>query len=317
MRAAARESLDGLAFGEWLRAHGQPERAIRSFWDFMLVPTLNARADQVSTAAALFVLQEGFLKSPTAAALGVPAVGLSALHVDPAVAYLAARGGTVRTGYGVTGLRLEEGRVAGIVSGGEYEPFDAVVCAVGHRQVAGLLPERLAATAPFAELAAIPVAPIVNVHVWFDQPVMALPFAAFVEGDLQWVFNRSRLEGKQADEQHLVVSLSAADRWMAFDKGELERHFVAALARALPAARGARVRRCVVIKEPEATFVPAPGIRRPGARTPLANLYLAGAYTATGWPATMESAVRSGLAAARALHSDSCRPGPVEATPWR
>ncbi|MGY5137769.1 FAD-dependent oxidoreductase, partial [Streptomyces nigrescens] len=29
------------------------------------------------------------------------------------------------------------------------------------------------------------------------------------------------------------------------------------------------------------------------------GLFLAGAWTATGWPATMESAVRSGTAAAR------------------
>ncbi|MXW23823.1 MAG: phytoene dehydrogenase, partial [Chloroflexi bacterium] len=59
------------------------------------------------------------------------------------------------------------------------------------------------------------------------------------------------------------------------------------------------------VKEPEATFVPAPGLRRPGPRTPLANLYLAGAYTDTGWPATMESAVRSGLAAAAAVEESS------------
>ena len=56
-----------------------------------------------------------------------------------------------------------------------------------------------------------------------------------------------------------------------------------------------------MVKEPEATFLPAPALRRPGARTPLANLFLAGAYTDTGWPATMESAVRSGFAAANAV----------------
>ena len=52
-----------------------------------------------------------------------------------------------------------------------------------------------------------------------------------------------------------------------------------------------------------AEFVPAPGLSRPGARTPLRNFFLAGSYTDTGWPATMESAVRSGLAAARAVEA--------------
>ncbi|MCC6382412.1 MAG: FAD-dependent oxidoreductase [Dehalococcoidia bacterium] len=317
MPAAARDTLDGVAFGEWLRLHGQSESSIRALWDLVLVPTLNARADEVSAAAALFVLQEGFLKSAESGALGIPTVGLSALHVEPALAYVAARGGGVRLGCTVTRLQAEGEKVSSVVSSGGAEPFDAVVCAVPHRQVAALLPEQVAGASPFAELATIPAAPIVNVHVWFDRSVTALPFAAFAEGDLQWLFNRSRLEGRQGDGQHVVVSLSAAERWMALDKGALERHFVAALRTAFPEARQAQVRRCVVLKEPEATFVPAPGIRRPGARTPLANLYLAGAYTATGWPATMESAVRSGLAAARTLHSDSCRRAPAEATSGR
>ncbi|MXX18136.1 MAG: hypothetical protein F4Z48_01425, partial [Dehalococcoidia bacterium] len=40
-------------------------------------------------------------------------------------------------------------------------------------------------------------------------------------------------------------------------------------------------------------------------RTPLPNFFLAGSYTDTGWPATMESAVRSGLAAAAAVEASS------------
>jgi uncharacterized protein with NAD-binding domain and iron-sulfur cluster len=59
----------------------------------------------------------------------------------------------------------------------------------------------------------------------------------------------------------------------------------------------------VLIKEPEATFLPAPGLERPPNETPLRDLVLAGAYTDTGWPATMESAVRSGITAARSLLS--------------
>ena len=58
-----------------------------------------------------------------------------------------------------------------------------------------------------------------------------------------------------------------------------------------------------MVKESEATFRPKPGMNahRVRPRTPITNLVLAGAWTATGWPATMESAVRSGHAAAQAL----------------
>ena len=58
-----------------------------------------------------------------------------------------------------------------------------------------------------------------------------------------------------------------------------------------------------VVKESEATFRPLPGMNahRVRPRTSIRNLVLAGAWTATGWPATMESAVRSGRAAAQEL----------------
>jgi uncharacterized protein with NAD-binding domain and iron-sulfur cluster len=58
-----------------------------------------------------------------------------------------------------------------------------------------------------------------------------------------------------------------------------------------------------VTREHAATFRASPGsaARRPAASTSLRGLALAGAWTDTGWPATLEGAVRSGHAAARAV----------------
>jgi len=122
-------------------------------------------------------------------------------------------------------------------------------------------------------------------------------FAAFTGCDLQWVFR----PGDAAPDEHLVISLSAAQRYMPLTKSALVDLLLPQLRRALPAAATRRVLHAAAIKEPEATFVPAAGLRRPGAETPLDNFFLAGAYTNTGWPATMESAVRSGNAAAAAV----------------
>jgi uncharacterized protein with NAD-binding domain and iron-sulfur cluster len=54
-----------------------------------------------------------------------------------------------------------------------------------------------------------------------------------------------------------------------------------------------------VLTEKRATFACTPGLARPGNATPLPGLVLAGDYTAGDYPATLESAVRSGVAAAR------------------
>jgi len=304
MSAATRESLANVSFGEWLRGRGQSAEAIREFWDFTLVPTLNCRSDDASTAAALFVLQEGFLASSTSAAVGLSAVGLSELHVRPAVEFITKRTGTVLTGAAVSAVTEADGRATGVaLADGTVEPFEAVVLAVPHTEVAGLLPAALAGQAPFESLAALPTAPIINLHLWYDRPVAPWAFAAFAGSELQWVFNRSRLDRvPQSGRAHLVVSLSAAGPYMTLSRAELKEHFVPLVERALPATRAAQLIHFTAIKEPAATFVPAPGLVRPGPTTPLPNLVLAGAYTATGWPATMESAVRSGLNAARALH---------------
>ena len=58
-----------------------------------------------------------------------------------------------------------------------------------------------------------------------------------------------------------------------------------------------------VSREPAATFAARPGTAslRAGPSTNRPNVVRAGAWTDTGWPATMESAVRSGQRAARAL----------------
>ncbi len=53
-----------------------------------------------------------------------------------------------------------------------------------------------------------------------------------------------------------------------------------------------------VSREPYATIALRPGVVRPGPETKRPGVVRAGAWTDTGWPATMESAVRSGRAAA-------------------
>jgi len=77
----------------------------------------------------------------------------------------------------------------------------------------------------------------------------------------------------------------------------------AALRRYFPAMAGASVVRSLVLREAEATFASDPESEalRPATRTPVRGLLLAGDWTATGLPATIEGAVRSGLAAARAV----------------
>ena len=302
-----RGRLERITFEQWLRERKQSTDTIREFWDFLVIPTLNCRAGEAGAGQAIFVLEEGFQKDPRAAALAVPATGLSKLHVEPAIRAIEERGGTVSMRTAVECIRVEEGRVAALALGGdECRTYDAYVGALAPWRLLPLLPEDLRAARPFVDLARFEPAPILNLHLWFDRPVADFHFAAFIRSEVQWVFNRSRLGGEdESARQHLVLSISAPGDLFALTQEQVCERVLPQLQRALPGAREAALVRYRVTKEPEATFLPAPGLARPGPRTPLPNLFLAGSYTDTGWPATMESAVRSGLAAATAVEARS------------
>ncbi len=287
------DRLDEMTFGDWLRDHGQTDRAIECFWDLIVLPTCNDRSDRVSAAIGAFVYREGILRSRTASAIGWSRVGLTTLVDGPFRAFMARHGGEVRTGEGV--VRATSDHVE--LTSGETLAAEGVVLA--------LPPDRAAAVAPAAVSdPGLGTSPIVNVHAWFDRPLMRGPFAAILDGVSQWVFNRSAMgvtEGAGDRRHHAVVSISGAHDEVKRTKEDLVREVVGELRAVLPLARHAELIDATCIKEPDATFGVGPGqaARRPGAASREPGITLAGTWTDTGWPATMESAVRSGVMAAR------------------
>ncbi len=128
------------------------------------------------------------------------------------------------------------------------------------------------------------------------------------DSQLEWVFDKGRLHGRDGAPQHLSFIVSAAYRSAERPKAELVALAEEALRRYFPAMSGATVTRSLVLREAEATFASDPGAEelRPGNATPVPGLFLAGDWTDTGLPATIEGAVRSGNAAARLV--DAFRP---------
>ncbi|MFY1670992.1 hydroxysqualene dehydroxylase HpnE [Plantactinospora sp. WMMB334] len=309
-------AADRVSFGAWLAAHGQDAPTVARLWELICVAALNAPPERASLALAARVFRTGLLDRADAADIGRPTAPLAELHGAPATALLRQRGATVRTGVRVQAISPEGGRFQ--VSGDGVElTADGVVLAVPHPQAARLVPAQAAPDR--ARWARLGAAPIVNVHVHYEQRVTELEFAAGLDTPVQWVFDRTPAGGSG---QYLVVSISAAEQVLSVRANELVRTYLAALAELFPAARRARVRDAFVTREPRATFRQEPGSRtaRPPARTRTPGLALAGAWTDTGWPDTMEGAVRSGQRAADVvlahLGSTSNPPPGTGTTEW-
>jgi monoamine oxidase len=266
---------------------------VETLWDLIGVATLNATAERASLALAATVFQLGLLDRADAADIGWARVPLQQLHGDAALSALAAAGVEVRTGVRLGTLDQLGGMDA-----------DAVILAVPPEQAERLLPSG-AVDLPTGWVEGLSSAPIINLHLVYDRPVLDEPFTAAVDSPLQWVFDRTAHSGLR-EGQYVAVSLSAAQDYVDRPVAELRARFLPHVEALLPRARGARLRDFFVTRERHATFDPTPGTARfrPAARTRRRGLYLAGAWTATGWPATMEGAVRSGEAAAQAVLED-------------
>jgi len=302
-RGAAREALDPVPLGAWLAARGVSDRAVARFWEPIVRPALNVPAIEANTPLTALFLDEAVWRGAGGGALWLPAVGLSDAVGRPAGLALARAGVDLRLDARVARIAIEGGRVRGVELGaGPAIDAEHVLAAVPRRSLTEIAPSESLPEAARRELGA---SAIVNVYLWYDRPVADLAFAGTLDPDLQWIFDRERLLGREAAGGHcLGVSLSAADAVAGEAKDAIAARADEAVARLFPARRAARLLRHAVVKELRATFRAGPGLlgRRPAPGAAAARgLWLAGDWTDTGWPATMEGAVRSGEAAADAI----------------
>ncbi|MEK7814934.1 MAG: hydroxysqualene dehydroxylase HpnE, partial [Chloroflexota bacterium] len=186
--------LEEISFYQWLKQHGQTEAAIAKLWDLVIVPSLNDHAREVSASMGLMIFQEGLLRARHSADVGYAAEGLSPAIGEPARRHLEAAGVQVRLGSPVQRILIDEERVIGVVAAsGETITGQLYVSALPPQGLWQALPEPVQGLPFFAGLQRLETSPIVNVHLWYDRPVMEDDFCAFVDSPLQWVFNKSAI----------------------------------------------------------------------------------------------------------------------------
>jgi len=261
-------------------------RAIfRRLWSPLAVAALNTEPEQASARLMGTIFAETFGRGGGALHPIFPREGLSESLVDPALAMIRGKGGELRFGQRLRGLRCEDARVATLDFGrGEIalEPEEAVVLAVTAPVANDLIPG-LGAPDVFRA--------IINAHFKVESlPGEAHSFLGLIGGTAEWIFLKPGV---------ISTTTSAADRWIDREAEDLAQAIwkdVAAAYRLDPK----RLPPWRVVKEKRATFAATPSVlaRRPKARTRWRNLVLAGDWTDTGWPATIEGAIRSGFTAA-------------------
>jgi len=273
-RCRTAKARPGETFGAVLRRLGASDAAVERFWDVFIRPALNLPADEADAAAGLFTVRTALLGPRANADLVLPVEPLGAMHGDAAAAALGAAGASVATSERVESL--------------DDVDADAIVVAVPPRESARLLGE------PEPRLED---SPIVSVHLWFDRVLLRTPLGALLGSDAHWVFDRGALTSQRPERgQYLTIVSSGVPDLLELRGRDLVERIAGQVTGRLGSAELLWSR---VSREPYATIALRPGLERPGVATALPHIARAGAWTDTGWPATMESAVRSGRAAAQ------------------
>lgn len=290
-----------------------PPRVVQELIEPLCVSALNTPVVDASAAVFLRVLRDALFGRGFAGFSGssllLPRTDLSRLFPDAAAQWLLRSGGATRLRIGtrVSTLRpLGAQWMLGHEEG--EEAFDRVIWATAAspaekaiRQAADACDETsepvVKAWARSAR--ALPFTAITTVYAWASGARLASPMLALraepdaLAAPAQFVFDRGQINPRDAAAQGLlafVVSASTTD-----DRDDLQARVLEQAARqlGLPALQAVQT-----VVEKRATFACTPGLVRP-VQTIAPGLWAAGDYVQGPYPATIEGAVRSGLAAAK------------------
>lgn len=288
---------------ELLDRFDQTDRLTQLMWRPLCIAALNTPPERASAQVFLNVLRDSLGARRAASDMLIPRVDLTALFPHHAGAYIEQHGGAVQCGALVKRIvrtgqrwRLERQGAADTLDG-----FDAVVVATPPAIAATLL-EGLA---DVPALSAFEYEPITTCYLQYarelrlDNALYALVERLDLDECGQFVFDRGLLDPERAG--LLAVVVSASREAIAPGHDALAASVARQLANAFRRPEMKNPMWSKVITEKRATFSCQPALVRPGNDVGVAGLALAGDYTACDYPATLESATRSGVLAARLI----------------
>ncbi len=292
-------SPDRLPSGVWetIRALGFPwigpnqtvenrlgrSRSFETVWEPLCESMMNTPASQASARMFARLIWTMMAADPSAGRPWLARRGLSTAFSAPAIATLASHGAHLHMGRRLDAvdddcLRFSDGWRVPLL------PGDRIILALPPWAVSSLIP----GLGPFSTQA------IINGHFRLDQTV-TLPGGAdmmgLTGGTAQWVFCRDDV---------ISVTVSAAGRLVDLPANQIAAQLWGDIARPLR-LDPATLPRYRIVKEKRATLTHSPAMvrLRPPPQTYRPDMFLAGDWLASPWPCTMETAIRSGLAAAR------------------
>jgi squalene-associated FAD-dependent desaturase len=271
---------------EFLAQRKQTHQLTAAIWEPLCLAALNTPISEASAQVFLNVLRDSFARKKSDSDMLLPRADLNTMLAQPLADWLCGQGAKfVR--HSVKKVESSESGF-NVFTDAQAQPFSHVILACGPHQLKHIeLPDAVANALPTLEYQ-----PITTVYLQFDEHLqLPRPMTGLVNSLSQWVLDRGRMCGQKG---LLAVVISADKSSADMPNAKLAEQVLAELKQAFPNLGEPLWHK--VITEKFATFACKPDLARPTGLTPLPGLFLTGDYIENGYPATIEGAVRNGVA---------------------
>ena len=278
----------------------QTDILVRQLWEPLCLSIMNTPIKEASANVFMNAFRDAFTNKRKDADLLLPTTDLSNLFPNAAVKYIENNGGKVYLKSRIENIEINNNEVTAVNAKIDNDKQSIktphVIIATAPQNLNKLIAEHSTLNSISNNIEQLNYEPIVTVYLQYPEEIQLTQSMIGLSSTLsQWVFDR----GSFCQQAGLIsVVISAKGEHMTMDDDtliKLVHDEISILFSSKPT-----LIKSFVIREKRATFACTVNINdiRPTNTTNVKGLFLAGDYTDTGYPATLEGAVRSGLAAA-------------------
>jgi squalene-associated FAD-dependent desaturase len=277
---------------DFLQSNQQSSKVIKLLWEPLCLAALNTPIHLASSRVFLNVLKDTFDSKQNSDFL-LPKQDLSRLFSQPIESFLKKNGAKIQLNQRVKMIKADKNGYFVYTKNAQLKASHVIVALspVRLRNVISELPKLEFAA---QQTDRYNYQPIYTIYLQYKRGItLSKPMLGMVGGVSQWVFDRGILCGQSG---LMAVIISAEGKHQQYTQDTLALRVAQELRDTFPQLIKPLWHK--VIAEKRATFSCNVNLPRPAHLTSYAGLYLAGDYTYVDYPATIEGAVRSGVACA-------------------
>jgi squalene-associated FAD-dependent desaturase len=278
---------------DFLLKNGQSHHLINVLWEPLCLAALNTPIESASSKVFLNVLGDTFNRHKTDSDFLIPKLDLSQILSTPIARYLQAKEVNLITNKRIRSIKPSKNGFE-VSTRLETVEFSHVIIATAAKKLKELTVDLPKLDLVTSQTEQYEDQPIYTIYLQYPSHItLAQPMQGLVDATSQWVFDRGQLCGQYG---LMAVVISAQGKHQKLTQEMLALKVAQELHHVFPHLPKPLWHK--VIAEKRATFSCSVNLPRPANVTPYQHLYLAGDYTYADYPATIEGAVRSGLACA-------------------